>query len=328
MKWNNLSKTGKILVGSILGCGGLILVSGIVIGIIEEIHKPAQKETSVQRNVDTPEASIIGRWEMEGSKGTFITFTESTWEVEKNGEKGNLQNYKVTRLTDSPWELKIDGLASIGTPLDNLWVYENISFSKDKKILTRTINISKAGYPKTSTIINYKYINSPILKQTINPTPFIESKTVQQPVISSPTVSSQPEKHENSVENIETTLRTFFNSWINDSQVRNYDISKYYADNVHYYSSENCPISKIIEDKNKFWIKYSDFKIQISNLELIKIDSNTFKFEYDKNFESTNNKTNKIYNGKVKSITQFKNIDNQWKIITEMDEKIYHTSNK
>jgi len=153
-------------------------------------------------------------------------------------------------------------------------------------------------------------------------TPSIDTNTTSEPL------QNESENHQTVEENSDKVIRAMFDSWMKDSQIPNTDLSKYYADTFQYYNAKNYSKTKLIEARTKFWDNHSELKLTLSDIKFIKIDSDNCKFEYDKEFNSKNSISNKIYQGKVKSIIEFKKIGDNWKIVTEKDEKTYYTSNK
>ena len=98
----------------------------------------------------------------------------------------------------------------------------------------------------------------------------------------------------------------------------------YYADTIDYYNKKKAGLDFVRRDKQKFFDKYNDIKINISNLRVTTDaagENSTAVFDKEWKFESEDNYSA----GKVQSQLQLRKFDGRWLITGEKDLKVYYT---
>lgn len=110
------------------------------------------------------------------------------------------------------------------------------------------------------------------------------------------------------------------------TSTKNQNIYSFYADTINYYDKGNLSKENVQKDKNEFFKYWDSIKIDISNLEVLKNDNETFTCLFEKNFicKTKNNSYNK---GRVKSKIIFTKIQDNWKVSTEVDEVVIFSEN-
>jgi hypothetical protein len=124
-------------------------------------------------------------------------------------------------------------------------------------------------------------------------------------------------------ENVQEIIRNKLDSWITEINAKQYNLKKFYADNVLYYKNGNVSSDKIAKDKKKAFEKWTEIKMSVENVNISKENDTKYSCIYDKNFSMENHDPPKSYSGKVKSKLIFEKINNDWLITQESDEKVY-----
>lgn len=210
-------------------------------------------------------------------------------------------NTLVAILATALVMLIIFGIAGIGA-----WIY----FSQQKtEVATTTTNNQSNNTNKSDETENSN-------KKTPTPEPTKDSTSKSTPTEEESPPNFNPEDVKKEVSDLINSWKSASESLDLDSHIGNY------ADTVDYYNKSKVGKSFVRSDKQKAYNKYDDIEINISNLKITldaKGENATAVFDKAWHFENDE----KTSEGKVQSQLKLSKINNQWKITSEKDLKVY-----
>lgn len=116
-------------------------------------------------------------------------------------------------------------------------------------------------------------------------------------------------------------MKSLLYDWIDAQNRREYNLEKYYANTVYFYT-KTVSRNYVMSQKKSFFDTYQSVNLSIENLDIQKSDIDEYTCLFDKPYNATSY-SGKINEGKVRSRIIFKKFDSDWKIIRESDDKIY-----
>ncbi len=140
----------------------------------------------------------------------------------------------------------------------------------------------------------------------------------------SPTVTPTPPPNVNP-EQLKREISERIGAW--QSAAESLNVNAYmnnYADTVDYYNKNGASLNFVRQDKQRFFNKFNNIEINISNLRVTPDasgDSATAVFDKEWAFDNGENAST----GKVQTQLRFKKFDGKWLITGEKDLKVYYT---
>jgi serine/threonine protein kinase len=119
-------------------------------------------------------------------------------------------------------------------------------------------------------------------------------------------------------------IKVNLTDWIQALNNRNPDLSKFYSDNVIYYSWGSTSRSKLLADKRQFFDSWSSFNLEIEEPLINVLNENKYECVYDKTITSSNISNGKVYDAKVQSRLVFEKFGERWLITEESDPVLYY----
>lgn len=141
-----------------------------------------------------------------------------------------------------------------------------------------------------------------------------------------PTPAPKPTLNPEQTAQAETDIDNLIQSWKSSSEILDLDthLTKY-ADVVDYYKGGKVSRAKVRADKERAYNMYNSVTVNISNLKITPDPEGSKAVAvFDKEWVFENEE--KVNEGKVMQELEFEKINNEWKITSEKDLKIYYVN--
>jgi serine/threonine protein kinase len=121
-------------------------------------------------------------------------------------------------------------------------------------------------------------------------------------------------------------IKKQFNEWVSSMKTKSIGILNFYSDPVNYFYLGIKSKNYIANEKMKFFKKWDNFEMEISNLVIDFINATKYKCTFDNKFILTNYSSNKKLDAKTRNHLIFEKNNDSWLIIEEIEEHQYYVN--